>query len=303
MHSGTLAPSAHVIVVGNTKGGSGKSTVSLHLAIALLRDGHRVATIDADTRQRTLSRSIEYRRSWMQQAGLALDLPWHVGLPAIDGEARGRAEDATQRALAGTLAGLSARFDFVVIDTPGSDSHLTRLVHQAADTLVTPINDSFLDFDVIGEVDAGRDVTREGPYAGVVAEARARRRAESGVIVDWVVLRNRLGTLDSRNNRAVALGLDRLASAFGFRVADGISERVIFRELFPRGLTALDRLDARTLGRQPTMSHLAARREIRELLAALRLPVDDRGRKRKEIRRAWSEAAARPLHELELPLA
>src|SRR5262245_61592558 len=69
--------SAHVIVLGNEKGGSGKSTTAMHNAVALMKAGQRVATIDLDGRQKTLTHYVEHRRAWAERTGVPLDLPTH----------------------------------------------------------------------------------------------------------------------------------------------------------------------------------------------------------------------------------
>ena len=100
------------------------------------------------------------------------------------------------------VSAVERTFDFIVIDTPGSDSYLMRLAHSMADTLVTPINDSFLDFDVLGTVDpATYSVTGESHYAEMVRDTRRKRRQLDGATTDWIVVRNRLSMLGSRNKQ------------------------------------------------------------------------------------------------------
>ena len=255
---------ARVIVVGNEKGGSGKSTVAMHISVALLKAGHRVATIDLDRRQRSFTNYIENRRSWSQRAGRALEMPDHFCIePSYDNEA---AECAS---LAETVEKLAQSYDYIVIDTPGHDGSLARLAHSMADTLVTPLNDSFVDFDVLGNVDPETfAVSGTSHYAKMVAEARQRRLVGKGPL-DWVVLRNRLSMLGTRNKRLVAEALQDLAQKLEFRVIEGFAERMIFREFFPRGLTALDDLAESTLGTRPTLSHASARQEVANLIGAM----------------------------------
>ena len=191
--------------------------------------------------------------------------------------------------------------DFVVVDTPGTDSYLTRLAHCMADTLITPLNDSFIDFDVLGTVDATTyAVTGESHYAEMVRNARRQRRLIDGTRMDWIVVRNRLSLLGSRNKRLMGEGLGVLATQLGFRSIEGLAERVVYREFFPRGLTALDQLDEATLGTPPSMSHLTARAEVMSLIEALRLPLDARGQRRAAARAEWYAANEKPLevHDL-----
>jgi chromosome partitioning protein len=261
----------HIIVVGNEKGGSGKSTVAMHLIVALLAEGNKVGSIDLDSRQGTLTRYAENRRSTSEAQPRPLPMPEHVTVPRSKAADAGEATAEEAAALDDALKRLG-RMEFVVIDTPGSDSPLSRHAHALADTLVTPLNDSFLDLDLLGRVDrAGRKVTRPSIYAEMVWDQRKRRAAAGGRPIDWVVLRNRLTTLDARNKREIARLLGELSKRIGFRIVPGFTERVIFRELFPRGLTLLDvaRVDS---GIELAMSHVAARQEIRELLTALKLP-------------------------------
>jgi chromosome partitioning protein len=285
--------SAHVIVLGNEKGGSGKSTTAMHIAVALLKAGQRVASIDADSRQRSFSRYVENRHRWSVRTGLPLELPHHFAVPGSHGRSLDEIETREFATFAEAINEVEHSFDFVVVDTPGSNSYLMRLSHSMADTLVTPVNDSFVDLDVLGRVDGETfEVVETSHYAELVREARKQRRLVDNGTTDWVVVRNRLSTIESRNKRNVSHGLEEMAMALGFRLAEGIAERVIFREFFPMGLTALDTLDKATLGFQPTMSHLAARREIRALIDALRLPLDERGRRRAEARRLWQDRPA-----------
>lgn len=295
------AQSAHVVVLGNEKGGSGKSTAALHVAVALLKAGQRVATIDLDCRQKSFTRYIENRRAWALRTGIDLELPEHRCLQVGNSMQIGENEMSEFGQFSAAVGEFEGAYDFIVIDTPGSDSYLMRLAHSMADTLVTPLNDSFLDFDVLGTVDpTSYSVTGESHYAAMVREARRQRRNVDGTTMDWIVVRNRLSMLGSRNKQLIAEGLDQLSYRLGFRPADGFAERVVYREFFPRGLTALDDLDEATLGTRPSLAHLTAREEVTNLLRLLKLPVDERGRRRAANRAEWFAQADAPLdtHDL-----
>lgn len=261
----------HVVVLGNEKGGSGKSTTAMHLIVALLHDGYRVGSIDLDARQGTLSRYVENRRDFAAANGLTLPVPEHRAVPrsTLDSAASARADEAAR--LGAALADLAA-CDFVIMDTPGSDNSLSRLGHSRADTLITPMNDSFLDLDLLARLDqSGKRIRGPSLYAEMVWDQRKQRALADGGSIDWIVMRNRLSSLDARNKRTIGRLLDELARRIGFRQAPGFSERVIFRELFPRGLTLLDLRQA-DAGVSFSMSHVAARQEVRALLAAIGLP-------------------------------
>lgn len=258
---------AHIIVVGNEKGGTGKSTVSMHLTVGLLHRGLSVATIDLDARQGTLSRYIENRRNNPKAVAAGLAVPEHVAIRASEDRAgdEGRLREA--------IARLRAAHDVVLIDTPGSDNYLSRVGHSYADTLVTPLNDSLIDLDVLAAVDpATMRILRPSHYSEMVWETKKQRalRGERGT-VDWVVMRNRLSSLDARNKRDMHDLLESLSRRIGFRTVAGLGERVVYRALFLDGLTLLDLRDG-DLGHGLSLSHVAARQELRALLHALDLP-------------------------------
>jgi chromosome partitioning protein len=199
------------------------------------------------------------------------------------------------------ISAIEHTHDVVVIDSPGNDTYLMRLAHSMADTLVTPLNDSFVDFDVLATLDPTNfTVTGESHYSGMVREARRQRRLVDGKLTDWIVVRNRLATLGSRNKRLVGEGISELGKRMGFRSVDGFAERVVYREFFPRGLTALDDLDEQTLGTRPNMSHVTAREEVIGLLNSLRLPMSENGRRRAAARAEWYSVMDQPLqvHDL-----
>ncbi len=259
----------HTIVFGNEKGGTGKTTTAMHIAIALTNLGKRVAAIDLDTRQKSFARYIENRADFINRSGHKLVVPAVQVVERSTGNVP-ESEDAAR--LEAALASAKEAADFVVIDTPGSDTMLSRLGHAAADTLVTPMNDSFLDFDLLAKFDPESfDIKGPSLYSEFVWDCRKRRLMSRRANLDWIVMRNRVSALEARNKRRVAAALERLSSRVGCRVAPGFSERVIFRELFPLGLTMLD-LPITGLAMPLTMSHIAARQEVRELLAMLRLP-------------------------------
>ncbi|MBC7143288.1 MAG: division plane positioning ATPase MipZ [Rhodobacteraceae bacterium] len=265
---------AHIIVVGNEKGGSGKSTTCMHVATALVRMGHKVGALDLDLRQRSFGRYIENRRAFTRKEGLDLPMPDYRDLPEIDQASLGAGENLYDRRLSAAVAGLEKDAEFIIIDCPGSHTRLSQVAHSLADTLITPLNDSFIDFDLLARVDP--DTSRViGPsiYSEMVWNARQLRARAGLPPIDWIVLRNRLGAQQMHNKRKVGGALEQLSKRIGFRVAPGFSERVIFRELFPRGLTLLDLRDVGV--ERLNISNVAARQEVRDLLRELRLPGVD----------------------------
>ena len=251
----------HFIVFANEKGGTGKSTTAVHTAIALAAAGHRVGALDLDQRQRTMTRYLENRDATMRRLDKQLPYASYEVL-----------EDQNEAGLEAAIGRLSEHADVLVVDTPGRDDPIARAAILRADTLVTPMNDSFVDLDLIGQVHPENfKVTKPSFYAELIWNSRTQRAKETGKSVDWVVLRNRLQHITSHNLQRVGAALDELARRVGFRVIPGLGERVIYRELFPKGLTLLDLSDLGEVG----LGHIAARQELREMIAGLAIPGED----------------------------
>jgi chromosome partitioning protein len=271
MVNSNAMPRPFVIVLGNEKGGTGKSTVSMHLIVHLLGLGFRVGSLDTDARQGTLTRYIENRLCYMKIHELDLPFPQHIPLPK-----------STKPTTADMEADETERFekavkdlqdcDFIVIDTPGTDSFLSRLAHSRAHLLITPLNDSFIDLDMLARVDESGNVVRPSTYAEMVWDQKKQKALRREPGFDWLVLRNRLGSIRTKNKAEMKDAIDTLSKRIGFRVINGFGERVIFRELFLKGLTVLDVKKAKI---DMTVSHVAARQELRMLLQAIQIPVID----------------------------
>jgi len=266
---------ARVIVFGNEKGGCGKSTVAMHLGVLLLRQGGSVGVIDLDVRQRSVTRFFENRQAFADRKGVPMVMPRmrEVEPSRLRDREEAAAEDAA--ALAAAVESLSSEVNDLVIDTPGASTSFSGAAHQRADHLVTPINDSFVDLDMLARVNPedGRIV---GPsrYTDAVWSAR-QWRAERGLPpLQWTVMRNRMANLDARNQRRMCRALEEFSRQMGFRVATGFRERVIFRELFLNGLTLLDLADDGGVVRF-TLSHVAARQELRALATGMGLIAGD----------------------------
>jgi chromosome partitioning protein len=247
-----------VIVVGNEKGGAGKSTIAVHLAVALAHEGAAVAVLDLDRRQRSLDHFFASRAAWIEANQAELPQPRRLGDVADAADL-----DAALPAVSGA--------DFLIVDTPGADTELSRAAHQRADLIITPMNDSFVDFHVLGVVDpVTLNLVRPSLYAETVWEARKLCAAERGRSLDWVVLHNRLASSDPRNRRRVDERVAALARRVGFRTLHGLRDRVIYRELYPFGLTVAD-LGPKVRPVPVSIGHVAARQEMRALLGDLRL--------------------------------
>jgi len=271
----TQAPAkkAHVIVLGNEKGGSGKTTTCMHLIVALLRLGFNVGSMDIDSRQRSLSRYLENRRQTMLKQGVTLPQPQHVVVARSPFNIVQEAEEDDRERFTKALARLTAANDFVVIDSPGSDTYLARVAHTYADTVITPINDSFVDLDVLATVDGQTmKIIKPSIYSEMVWEQKLQRAKRDGGSIEWIVMRNRLSNIDAKNKRFMTQVTGDLSRRIGFRVSPGFSERVIFREMFLQGLTVLD---IEAAGTGLSMSHVAARQEVRDLLKTLQIGLVD----------------------------
>lgn len=273
-HIPFAAPRATILVIGNGKGGAGKTTSAMHILTSLLALGFSVGSIDVDSRQLSLTRYLENRKQTMETKGLKLLMPEHY---AISRSTLGIIEEAEKEEtlwFENALQHLMATKDFVVIDTPGSNSFLSRLAHSYADTIITPINDSFVDLDVLATIAADDlKIVKPGIYSQMIWEQKMQRAKRDRGSINWVVMRNRLSNTFAHNKRNIAEVLDKLAQRIAFRHAPGFGERVIFRELFLQGLTLLDVMEYNTIN--VSLSHIAARQELRAFLKALQIAKID----------------------------
>ncbi|MET4684632.1 division plane positioning ATPase MipZ [Brevundimonas faecalis] len=261
-----------VIVIGNEKGGAGKSTLAIHIVTGLLHAGRKVAIIDLDLRQRSMERFFSNRAAWAAANGHDLPLPFVPDMG--DGKALAKADEAEQLArFEAAYAEAQAAAEVILIDTPGGDTALSRAAHGRADQIVTPMNDSFVDFDLLGEVDpVTLELKKPSIYSESVWEARKHRAITEGrqVTIDWIVVTNRLAVAEARNRRRLEERMNKLAKRVGFRVGPGLRDRVIYRELFPFGLTVAD-LSNEVRPVSVSLAHVAARQELRNLMLALGL--------------------------------
>ena len=255
-----LAP--HVITFANEKGGVGKSTLAFHIAVALAHAGQKVVAIDLDRRQRTLERGLSYRQGTACNLGIALPSPHYSVL-----------DYPSTAALYQTINRLGPDADFVIFDAAGADSPIFRRVVALADTLIAPINASFLDLELLGRLNPVNGVPeRAGCFGQTVSELREEKLARKMGLIEWIVVKNRVRAAEKRHIGRIDDALERLSISHDFRIAQGLSERVAFRELFQFGLTHLD-LDLIPDMIRPQAS---SRDEIHALIADLGLTVEAR---------------------------
>lgn len=248
-----------LIVFGNMKGGTGKSTLAFHVMTALLYQGKTVASVDIDGSQGTFSRYLENRLAYKK------DFP-HIPVPDMHHRISPVLhEDMTP--LQNTLHDIldKSTQDIIVIDTPGNDSIFSQYTHSLADLLITPINDSYIDLDLLINIQNDTLPSDQRPplstYANMVWKQRIQKAARKDGPLEWMILRNRINTLVSKNHQSIDTLVENLSKRIGFHLAHGVGERVIFRELFGEGTTLLDKGERKT-----TLSHIAARHEIRSFL-------------------------------------
>ena len=263
----------YFIVLGNEKGGSGKSTTSIHIIVSLLRDGYRVGAMDLDARQGTLAGTFAARQAYVESKGITLPVPEFRPVYRSELDIRQQAEaEERERFDEAVMQLVETGAEIIVVDCPGTDNFLSRYGHSFADTLITPINDSFVDFSMLAKVEPdNHDIIRPSIYSEMVWEARKNRFTRDRGKIDWIVMRNRLAAVEARNKRDVGETLETLAKRIGFRTLKGFGERVIFRELYLLGLTLMDVREA-NVGIAMGLSHIAARNEVRALISSIKLP-------------------------------
>jgi len=246
-----------VITVANEKGGAGKTTLAAHIAVSLASAGYRVLAIDLDRRQRSLSRFFASRDATARRLGVGLPMVRHIVLNQTSGAM-----------LFQEIARAGPDCQVVVIDAPGADSPIVRRAIAMADKLVTPVNLSFVDLDLLAHFNP---VTQDYVSPGCFAEAvqgLAATRAEMGMAAtDWIVVPNRIRSGSDKARESCFTALRRLTMQVGFRLGTGLGERAAFRELQLLGLTQLDLQHIPALPR----AHSVARKEILRLHSELRL--------------------------------
>ncbi|QEK39837.1 division plane positioning ATPase MipZ [Candidatus Sneabacter namystus] len=260
----------HILVIGNIKGGAGKSTCAMHIIAGLIDQGLKVASLDTDGNQKTLTTYIQNRQIFNQKnSDIKLQLPLHF---LLQGKSCNSSvtEEQEAKILQHTLNKAKEYADVIVIDTPGSVCSLSSLAHSYADTIVTPVNDSFLDIDVLASVNPDSlKINKLSTYSEMIWKQKLLKAQRDGGEINWVIVRNRLSSIDAKNKRAVSQVIEEISKKVKCRVSPGFGERVIFRELFLKGLTLLD-LPAIKQDNL-SMSHVAARQELRGLLRFLNI--------------------------------
>lgn len=278
--SGSQFPRPYIFVIGNEKGGAGKTTISMHLIAGLLALGFAVSSMDVDSRQRSLTRYVQNRNHTDSLHHYGLLCPRHFLIKPSEALTLEEQHNQDHLQFTHALSEASMDTDFIVIDTPGSNSYLSRLAHSYAHTVITPMNDSFIDMDLLATIDPGNlEIMSPSIYSQTLWEQKMERAKRDQGSIEWIVLRNRLSNIDAKNKRYVGTVLEKLAKRLGFRVLSGFGERVIFRELFLQGLTLLDAKDIPSAVAF-SMSHVAARQELRNFLSDLQIPVIQEALKR-----------------------
>lgn len=261
----------HIIVIGNEKGGSGKTTTAMHLTISFLKLNFRCATIDLDYRQQSFTHYIENRKESCRKYGIELLTPNHYTLLPFDNDSKAECAIKDEENLKSLIDACSAENDFIIIDTPGNDTNLSRAAHKMANTVITPINDSFVDLDLIGNLKSDDLATkRPGIYSAMFWEAKMKRIREDKQEINWFVVRNRLSTLNAINKRRMSNALLKLSKKFGFKIAPGFCDRVIFKELFLDGFTLHDVGKVDKVRITPSM--MSARMELTSFMNSLAIP-------------------------------
>jgi chromosome partitioning protein len=220
----------HLIVFANEKGGVGKSTLAFHTCVGLCSAGEKVAVLDLDRRQQSLADALASREATARGLEVDLPSPRYTVL-----------ENQSGSMLAQEISRIGAGSRFVIIDLAGQDSTVARYAIALANTLITPINNSLVDIDALAKIDpVNMRVKEPNRFANLVEDLRRERELCGMPPIDWVVVKNRLRTAEKKQRQYVDQALNDLSQTLRFRVTQGLSERVAYRELYLFGLTHLD---------------------------------------------------------------
>jgi chromosome partitioning protein len=264
---------ASIVVIGNEKGGSGKSTTAMQTAIGLMRLGYKIGTIDLDARQGTLTRMLSNRFETIKRTSYDYPSPLHFPIEKHKGTTTREQEQKDRDFLMMALAELSSIVDFIIIDTPGSDSYLSHLAHAQADLILTPLSLTQFDTDVLFHLDPDTGkILRPAIYTHVILNARKAAQRP----IQWLVMLNRLNPDRQKTHYEDSLeeSLKSGQEPYDFTLIKGFSERPIFHTLFAKGLSLLDVRQDDQLPLTPDL--LIARQEIRCVLKAIN-PVAFKG--------------------------
>jgi chromosome partitioning protein len=224
-----------IVVVGSIKGGTGKSTIALHLATLAMQENYDVYTYDMDFPQFSFERFFRNRKN--------SNLPvWKRHLSFKDFT---QIPDMNEEGLH-------------IIDTPGRYDQDLINIHKRADVIITPVNDSFIDIDTLMEVDRER-WGKLGSYYELIFENKKNKPDSL-----WLVVRSRSSTLNSLHKKDMESRLEDLSRKLDFKLLQGLKERTIFRELFAKGQTVFD------LKNKLAISQLAAKMEIKLLFKEIK---------------------------------
>lgn len=262
--SGNQNNTCHIIVCGNEKGGSGKSTVAMHLSVGLLRLGFKVGTMDLDSHQATFTSYMKNRWQYMKETREDIPCPEHMHVHNSVNLDLLKSREEERHRIDVLVEELKRKNDFIVMDTPGSDRYLNIVGHSYADTLITPINDSFVDLDVLAKIDPKtHKFIKPSVYTEMIWELR-RQKKSKGQNMHWFIMRNRISPTESKHKQDIDTVTKELCYQLGYRLAPGLSERVIFRELFLQGRTLLDLKEGDK--KELNLSNLNARQEAQRLV-------------------------------------
>jgi chromosome partitioning protein len=199
-----------IIVVANSKGGVGKSTLAVHLAAWLHEQGHSVILADCDTQHSS--------SEWAKEA-----------VPEMKSVRLANADEILDR-----LPQLGQEADYVVADGPGSNTETSRALLLRADMALVPCKASMLEVRALAQATA------------VLRQAQDIRGGQPRALIVLSMVGKNYRLTQDMKDAAAALELPMAKTALTLKqiYADAPGQGAVVRQLGARGRDAAQEVEA-----------------------------------------------------------